>query len=109
MIPESLGWCRRISMGCRQVFTGLAHHMKAGGPVILDIGDSSYGGVHVPTVQAAGRGSLRLRIPMARERSTQNENVPSGDRPLSNTPYLRVRAPPQYCGEAGDRTVIAIQ
>ena len=35
--------------GMAQVFTGLAHHMQAGAPVFLDIGDSAYGGVHVPT------------------------------------------------------------
>ena len=35
--------------GMSQVFAGLATHMKAGAPVFLDIGDSAYGGVHVPT------------------------------------------------------------
>ena len=35
--------------GMCQVFVGLAKHVKAGAPVFLDIGDSAYGGVHVPT------------------------------------------------------------
>ena len=35
--------------GMTQVFAGLAHHMKAGAPVFLDIGDSAYAGIHVPT------------------------------------------------------------
>ena len=95
--------------GMSQVFTGLAHHMKAGSPVFLDIGDSAYGGVHVPTDNATGRGSLRLWIPIARERSSPNENVPNGHRPFSNAPHLRVSAPPRCCTEVGDRTVVAAQ
>ena len=35
--------------GMSNVFAGLANHMKAGAPVFIDIGDSAYGGVHVPT------------------------------------------------------------
>lgn len=31
------------------VFSGLARHLKDGGHLMMDIGDSSYGGVHVPT------------------------------------------------------------
>ena len=35
--------------GMSQVFAGLAHHMEPGAPVFLDMGDSAYGGIHVPT------------------------------------------------------------
>ena len=35
--------------GMSKVFAGLATHLKAGAPVFLDIGDSAYGGTHVPT------------------------------------------------------------
>ena len=35
--------------GMDKVFSGLAVHMRAGAPVLVDIGDSSYAGVHVPT------------------------------------------------------------
>ena len=35
--------------GMSRVFDGLTVHMKAGAPVFLDIGDSAYGGIHVPT------------------------------------------------------------
>ncbi len=35
--------------GMSRVFAGLAHHTKAGAPLFLDIGDSVYSGIHVPT------------------------------------------------------------
>ena len=35
--------------GMSRVFGGLATHMKVGAPVFLDIGDSAYAGIHVPT------------------------------------------------------------
>ena len=50
--------------GMSHVFAGLAHHMKPGSPVFLDIGDSAYAGVHVPTdqllVEAAAEHRFRL-------------------------------------------------
>ena len=88
MIPESLGMVSSYLNGMSQVFTGLAHHMKAGSPVFLDIGDSAYGGVHVPTDKTTGRGSLRLWIPIARERSSPNENVPN-----RASPFLKRSSP----------------
>ena len=62
--------------GMSQVFTGLAHHMKAGGPVFLDIGDSSYGGVHVPTDRllaevASGWGFRLLESEVLRTRMSR--------------------------------------
>ena len=35
--------------GMSRVFAGISTHLKAGAPVFLDIGDSAYGGIHVPT------------------------------------------------------------
>ena len=50
--------------GMSHVFAGLARHMKAGSPMFLDIGDSAYGGVHVPTdkllVEIAAECGFRL-------------------------------------------------
>ena len=50
--------------GMSQAFAGLATHMKPGAPVFLDIGDSAYGGVHVPTdkllVEVASSCGFRL-------------------------------------------------
>ena len=50
--------------GMSRVFAGLATHMKVGAPVFLDIGDSAYGGIHVPTdkllAEAASDRGFRL-------------------------------------------------
>ena len=50
--------------GMSEVFAGLARHMKEGAPVFLDIGDSAYGGIHVPTdkliIEAIAEYGFRL-------------------------------------------------
>ncbi len=62
--------------GMSRVFTGLATHMKAGAPVFLDIGDSAYGGVHVPTDKllaevASDRGFRLLESEVLRTRMSR--------------------------------------
>ena len=51
--------------GISRVFAGLATHMKPGAPVFLDIGDSAYSGIHVPTdlllAEAAAAYGFRLQ------------------------------------------------
>ena len=62
--------------GMSQVFAGLATHMKAGAPVFLDIGDSAYGGIHVPTDKllaeaASARGFQLLESEVLRTRMSR--------------------------------------
>lgn len=59
------------------VFKGLAKHMKVGGIAAIDIGDSLYGGIHVPThdilsVIAKGSGFETLDIVKLRERKSKS-------------------------------------
>ena len=62
--------------GMSRVFAGLATHMKVGAPVFLDIGDSAYGGIHVPTDKllaevAADRGFRLLQSEVLRTRMSR--------------------------------------
>ena len=62
--------------GMSRVFAGLATHMNAGAPVFLDIGDSAYGGIHVPTDKllaevAADRGFRLLQNEVMRTRMSR--------------------------------------
>ena len=62
--------------GMSRVFAGLATHMKVGAPVFLDIGDSSYGGIHVPTDKllaevASDRGFRLLEREVLRTRMSR--------------------------------------
>ena len=62
--------------GMSRVFAGLATHMKVGAPVFLDIGDSAYGGVHVPTDKllaevASDRGFRLLESEVLRTRMSR--------------------------------------
>ncbi len=64
--------------GMSKVFAGLAHHMKSGAPVFLDIGDSAYGGIHVPTDRllvevAADYGFRLLKSEVLRTRMSRTE------------------------------------
>ena len=62
--------------GMSRVFAGLATHMKVGAPVFLDIGDSAYGGIHVPTDKllaevASDRGFRLLESEVLRTRMSR--------------------------------------
>ncbi len=64
--------------GMSQVFAGLARHMKLGAPVFLDIGDSAYNGIHVPTDKllvevAASHGFRVLEREVLRTRTSRTD------------------------------------
>ena len=63
--------------GMAKVFDGLATHMQSGAQAFVDIGDSSYAGVHVPTDEilsevAAGAGFQRTGSEVLRTRMSRN-------------------------------------
>ena len=63
--------------GMSNVFEGLGVHLRSGAPVFIDIGDSSYAGVHVPTDEilaelAAGAGFRKIGSEVLRTRLSRS-------------------------------------
>ena len=87
--------------GMSRVFAGLSTHMKAGAPVFLDIGDSAYAGIHVPTDKLLAEladqhgfrltGSTALRTRLSRTGIALSQSLLSFEfKPVDSTSQKRV-------------------